>query len=534
MKKQIKTNLNNRRACDLRVFLKPRAVISVISACLVGYLIVGFGVFLFVKYQRGIAGVRYRDICLPTRWSNYRVARGEYYIIQAQALLAQGSYQEALPLLRLGLHSAPSHRRARLALAQLYLDFRRPDLARTCLQDGLHLHQSDPDYLSSYLNFLFNRQQDGRVLAICRELLPLAPAPTVRDRLLALAAATACYNSGNYDQAEDYIRIADLQHQREGRLLSLKIDWDRGYHALALLDLRAFANEHPDDPEVYAELNARLRASDQSEEARRLSVGFQIAHPMLARPRIDLLRAYLEIGERSRAAQEIDALIRDFPNDSNALLTLADYAANSGDAALATRIYDHARSHRLETAALAFLMVEAHLVGRDFATALSLTRTLLSAHPDREQSHRPLFNSLQAIAHYGLGDRESGDLFLANFLTSPTSRAENLLAIADRLLSVSATDSALRLLTKAIDADPLNQAALARLVSLELNLHRTDKIAPHLRQLLTMRRPSPDILRVALHELGSNTSSVTPDPTPLLAEIRAHLAAADSRIRIPR
>lgn len=505
-----------------------------LSILLAGYLFLGLGIFLFIKYQRHISGVSPFDIWLPSRWSNYRQLRGEHYLARGQALLRQGSYQEALQLLRLGLTSAPNNLQGRLVLAQLYSDFRRPDLAASCLHDGFSLHRNDPAYLGPYLNFLFQNQQDARVLAICRELLPLLPDATARDQLLALASATACYNLGNYDQAEDYIRIADLQKQREGRLLSIKIAWDRGYRELALLDLRSFADDQPDDPEVYAHLNARLREAGRNEEARRYSISFQIRHPALPQPRIDLLRAYLEIGERSRAAQEIDALIRDFPGDSTALLALADFAANTGDTSLANRLLLHAQTRRIDTAALSFLSIEAHLVARDFTTALALTRTFLAANPTWAQSHQPLFNSLQAVAHHGLGDRESGDLFLANFLTSTNARADNLLAIADRLLSVSATDSALRLLNKAIDADPLNQAALARLVSLELNFHRTAKLAPHLRRLLDMRRPSPDVLRVALHELGSDAFLFTSDRAPLLADIRTHLTAADNRIRVSR
>lgn len=519
---------------QFRVSRKRKLIMVLMSACLGGYLVFGLGIFLFIRYQRGITGVSCLDFWLPMRWANYHAARGRHYLVKGQSLLAQGSYQEALHLLKMGLISVPGDRQGRLALAQLYLDFRRPDLAEACLRDGLPIHRNDIAYLGPYLNFLFQRQQDARVLATCRELLPLVPDPTARDRLLALAAATACYNIGNYDQAEDYIRIADLRHHREGRLLSLKIDWERGYRELALLDLRSFAAEHSDDTEVYAQLNSRLRESGLTEEARRHSIGFQIAHPALARPRIDLLRAYLEIGGHAWAAQETDALIRDFPTDVSALLALADYAANAGDTALANRLYTHAQSHRIDTAALAFLTVEAHLVARNFTAALTHTRALLTANPDWAQHHQPVFNSLQAIAHHGLGDRESGDLFLANFLTSNTARAENLLAIADRLLAVSAIDSALRLLTKAIDADPLNQAALARLVSLELNLHRTAKLAPHLRRLLAMRRPSPDVLRVALHELGSDAFLFAPDRASLLADIHSHLTAVEARTRIPR
>ena len=213
-------------AGHFRLSKRSRYIVAILSAFVVAYALSGLGIFFFIKYQRGITGVSCWDVLLPTRWSHYRVARGEHYIKEAQHFISQNAYLEALPLLRVGLNSAPRHLQGRLILSQLYTDFDRPDLAEACLQDGLTIHRDDPLYLGPYLNFLLKRQQDSRVLAICRELLPLLPSTTPRDRLLAFTAATACYNSGNYDQAEDYLRAAELQQQRDGRLLSLRISWD--------------------------------------------------------------------------------------------------------------------------------------------------------------------------------------------------------------------------------------------------------------------------------------------------------------------
>jgi Tfp pilus assembly protein PilF len=505
--------------------------LAVIISALFGYSLLALGAFVFVRDVRGISQVHYLDLLLPNRWPKYRQTRGEHYLAEGRSRLLQGEYREAFALLGIGLKSAPADRDGRLALAQLHLDFRQPDLAEKYLEAGLPFHRQDPDYLRPYLGFLLQLQKDARVMALCRELLPLLPDSTARDRLLALAAATASYHRGNFDQAEDYIRIAQLQGHREGRLLAQKIDWERGYRDLALNDLRSLAIEFPDDGQVYAELSARLRTSDLSHEARRLSLAFSIAHPNNPRPRIELLRDYVDAGETARADHEVDALIRDFPTDSNALLALADFASNSANDALALRLYHHAQAHRLDTFPFALLAVEALVVARKHRPALELTKRLFEANPDWAKTHRPLFSSLQAITHFGLGDREAGELFLSHFNSHGQPRAENLLAIANRLLDVSAIEPALRLLARAIEADPLNQAALSRLITLELNHHRTDRLAAHLQRLLAMRRPSPDLLRVAHHRLGGDAFLFAPDRAPVLASIRAHLDADAARAR---
>ncbi|MSU24607.1 MAG: hypothetical protein EXS32_12395 [Opitutus sp.] len=259
------------------------------------------------------------------------------------------------------------------------------------------------------------------------------------------------------------------------------------------------------------------------DEARRLSLAFQIAHPTLPGPRIELLHAYLDAGERDRADREADALIRDFPADPLALLALANFAANTANPTLARRLTDHAKALRLPWEAHAILAVEALVVARDFSGALDAVRDLLRENPTWATSYTALLNSLQAIAHYGRGDSETGHLFLLKFLQPSDLRAENLLAIARRLTEVEAGEEARQTLERASAADPLNQAALTRLVELDLNLNRLDELPVHLRRLVAMRRPSADVLRVAQHKLGSDHFLFSADRTATLEAVRLAL-----------
>src|SRR5687767_11997907 len=123
---------------------------------------------------------------------------------------------------------------------------------RRTLLEGLPYHGADPVYLQRLLTFLLEQQEDDHVVNLARARLARLPADCDAARLLALAAATASYFRGNYDQAEDFLRgVPRLAESRDGRLLVAKIEKERGYHELALLQMRQLAAEIPLDVEIH-------------------------------------------------------------------------------------------------------------------------------------------------------------------------------------------------------------------------------------------------------------------------------------------
>lgn len=502
----------------------PRVIAALTAVMGMLYLGLAGAAFCFVRYKQDVTAVRLVDFLLPSHWSRIRVARGDHYIATAHRLLGSGRPSSILPIVRLGVAHSPANPAGRLLLAQLYLESSRPELARQTLVDGLTFHHENPSYLRPVFSFLFQRQDDAEVIALCRKYLPPHPAGTERDRLLSIAAATACYFRGNYDTAEDYIRAQPtLEASRDARLLTAKMDWERGYPELALLRFRELAANHPTDAELHAELATHLDRAGLHDEVRRAALAFQIAHPALPGPRLELIRAYHRTGDQARAQQEIEAFARDFAGDSNALLALADFAANTGNAPLARRLAEHARTRSFPSEPHAILAIEALVVAREYRNALDSARELLRVHPDWTARFGPVLTSLQAIAHFGLGDTDSASLLLTSYLNQSSLRAENLLAIAQRLVDVDAAESARQTLLRATAADPLNQAALARLVELDLNLNRIDELPAHLTRLLAMRKPSPDILRVAQHKLGSDLFLFSTERPAVLESVRLAL-----------
>lgn len=508
---------------QVQIYWKRFALFTVIFG-LLGWIGTASAAYFFVKYNRGFTDVRFTDMLfLPARWDNYEISRGDFLIAKAQADLKNQNYREAFDGLRLGLIKSPANKEGRLLLAQFYARWKRPDLSRTTLLDGFTYHKEDSEYLKTLFAFLLQQQEDKQVLKFYQELLGNNKALTPRNQLVALAAASACYFRGNFDEAETILRRYQVDSSRDGRLLLARINWDRGAKDLALDQLKKLANERPDDGEIYALTITYLRDLGRDNEARRESFVRTLANPRNARARIDLLYAYQKEGEIALLSSNIEEIYRDFSNDLSALLALADFAANTGNTQLARRIYDHTKANNLNWEGAALMTVEACIVAKQYQSALELVRDLLKENPEWGKRFYAVFNGLQSIAHYGLGDAEAGQLFLNNFLKQDNVRADNLIAVSQRLISVGAKAQARKVLDQAMQADALNQAALTRLVQLDLELNNTAPLAANVRKLLTMRKPSQAVLRAAFAELSSDQFLFSPERTGLLQDLRAAL-----------
>lgn len=513
---------------QIQIFWKQFAAFVVIMG-LLGWLGTASAAYLFVKYRRGFTDVQFSHmLLLPAKWDEYEMARGDFLIKNALQDMKDQKFREAFYGLRLGLIKSPANKEARLLLAQFYGLWKRPDLTRITLLDGFAYHKNDNDYLKTLFSFLLQQQDDQQVLAYYKELLADDDAVTPRNQLVALAAASSCYFRGNYDQAESILHRYKLEPSRDGRLLTVRINWDRGARDLALDRLRELNAEFPNDEEIYAQTIAYLREAGRDDEARRESFLRALANPRNARARIDELYALHKEGDEASVKSTADSIFNDFSTDSNALLALADFAANSGNPALARRIYDHAKANDLNWEGAALMTVEANIVAKKYQTSLELVRELLKENPEWGKRFYSVFNGLQAIANYGLGDADAAQLFLNNFLTQSNVRAENLVAVSKRLLSVGARSQARQVLEQAVKSDALNQAALTNLVQLDLDLNNTAPLAGNVRKLLTMRRPSQDVLRTAYRKLGSDLFLFAPGRGTLLTDLRDAIGGTDT------
>ncbi len=186
------------------------------------------------------------------------------------------------------------------------------------------------------------------------------------------------------------------------------------------------------------------------------------------------------------------------------MLILGDFAANTGHPEIATQVFAQAQALDQPLQGPALMLVESEIVAGNYEEAVARTRGFIKTYPNWETQFAPVFNGLQAIAHFALGDRESAGLYLNSFLNLKSVRSENLVAVANRLASVHAKVEARRVLDHAVKTDPLNQAALARLIEFGLNESTSPALSANLRRLLTMRRPSPVLMEKAYRRLGQD------------------------------
>lgn len=501
-----------------------QALASLVLLAFLAWFGAAAAAYLVVKYRLGFPDVQFTHMLFyPTQQDEYRAARGDFLIALGQKQYKEEKFREAFYNLRVGSTFSPGNRDGRMLLSQFYLAAQRPDLAHHTLVEGLDSNRGDREYLQTLFSFLLQRQADDEVIALSRGLLDdFAEGATLdeRGRLVAMAYATAQFFRGNYDAAEDTMRQYRLLDTPDGQLLALRIEWDRGEREIALRRLQGLTEQYPDNEQVYAQYAAYLREAGRDDDLRRLCVLRQLSFPDRPRPRIDLLYVYDKTGDDASVQGGVEELFRDFPKNGDVLVALADFAANTGRPALARRIYEYCKENNLAWEGPALMTVEAHVVAKEFQEAIDACRQMIKDNPDWGKRYYSVFNGLQAIANYGLGDTEAAQLFLNNFLDHAGVRADNLVAVSNRLMSVGARDQARQVLHRAVQSDPLNQTALVGLIKLDLELGQADTLAASLRALLTMRKPPRAVLENAYAKLASDRYLFAPGRGPLLDELR--------------
>jgi tetratricopeptide (TPR) repeat protein len=490
-------------------------------------------VFAFVRYHSGVIKTKWTDAVVPTHWNRLRTAQGDYRIDQAFEFARRGETNQALMYARNGLAHSPHHRAGRLLVAQLLLSVGRSDDAQFTLIQGLPLHAEDPVFLRAFFSFMLQRQEDAILVTFAREQLSKRPPASESSRLIALAAAHACFFRGNYDSADDFLHLVPgLATTSEARLLAAKIEFERGYRALGILLLRFLASEYPHDLNIQGELLTCLRQEGLNLLARRSALSFEIAHPGSALARIELIRSYSEDRNLAAVTREVEAVLRDFCADDWAMVALANFATESGNPILSQQICAHVIAHRMPSVPFELSVAESLIVAGNYRAALNALETFSSQNIGDTARYEPLFESLRAVSYTGLGESDTARLHLGRLLQRPLLRADHLLRLAERLDVLDASEAAREVLARAVTADPLNQAALTHLIEHDLNLNRIDALPASLLRLTQMRRPSPDVLRVANHKLGSDRFLFCAEREAALGAVRIALARADSESRV--
>lgn len=505
----------------------PQLCVALCLLAALAWVSLAGAAYLFVKYRRGFTEVKFSHMLFfPTQKEAYREARGDFLIQLAKNQLPEKKYQEALLNIRVGSSLSPKNRDGRLLLSQIYVLAERADLAQKNLVEGLRHHADDEEYLQTVFTFLLQRQADAEILKITDELLAAAgpePKQTHQLWLTIMARATAHFFRGNYDAAELGLNSLWTKESIDNQILMSRINWERGDQAAALDRLALLTEQHPDNEAVYAQYASFLRKAGRNDELRRLAFLRQISFPDRPRPRIDLLYIHDLDDDEFSVQTIVEDVFKDFPADAGVMLAMSEFAANTGRPELARRVYRHCKANSMPWDSSALTIVEAYVVAERYQDALAATTELQQENPEWGKQNAPTFNGIQAIAQFGLADVEAAQLFLSNFLNQSTVRAESLVAVSNRLLSIGARSQARQVLAHAVRKDPLNQIALSELIRLDLEAGNAEQAAANLPALMAMRKPPLDLLDTGYLRLSSDQFVLTPGRTRLLDELQTAL-----------
>ncbi|WP_041745107.1 tetratricopeptide repeat protein [Coraliomargarita akajimensis] len=491
-----------------------------------GWISVSTLLYFHFKYRKDFDTVTYTNmLMLPLRLNEHRTEMGNYHVEKGMKYLKEGNARDGIRLLRLGVARAKDNMEGRLAVAEIFeLWLRRPDKASEMLLGGMEYGgNEDPDYLKRTLSLLLRHQMDKQIQELADNYLPDEPEITQLNQIIAFGAANANYLRGNYDRADDYLIGYKLLDTPEGILLSANISWDRGNQYAATTKLEQSLNKFPNAESILMQLSRYHREMGDLDQARRYAILRNVAAPMSAAPRLELLYIYNLSGDEEREQRETKRMLKQFRKDVTALQSLANFAADTGNIELARRTYEEALENEFPIDSFALLLIEAHLVDADYAGAISFAEELIKEKPDWLNQRKPIFESLRAVASFGINRPDLGEIYLQAFLDGSNVQPASFLAVARRFNNIERPQQARKVLMAAYQLEPSNQKVLSELIRVELSLGNTENLNQLLTRFLQMRRPEMNLLAEAYRKLGSDRFIFTPDRETLLLELNSIL-----------
>ena len=504
-----------------------RLIGTFVLLAVLGWFTLAGALYFHFKYNKEFDQVSYTKMLtlLPFGLETHRVEMGNYHIERGLSEIKEGNYRDALRLIRIGVARSPANLEGRRVLAEFYeIALKRHDIAVDQLLQGIELGGiQDGEYLKATLRVLLRYQMDKDIQNLANKYLPEEPELTDINRTLAFGAANANYLRGNYDLAEDYIIDYKLLESLEGVLLSAQISWDRGSKIAAMTKMEYSIEKFPNSEPLLMQLSRYHRELGEIEEARRYAILRNVSDPLSVAPRLELLYIYNKSEDFEREQLETQRMLQQFRNDEPALQSLANFAADTGNIELARRTYEEALENEFVIDAFALLLIEAHLVDKDYQGALDFSEELIKERPDWLTQRWAIFSSLRAVASYGINRPDLGEIYLQDFIDDASNQAQTYIAVSRRFTEIDRVQQARTVLTHAYQKAPTNQKILSELIRSELSLGNTENLSRLLSRYLQMRRPQIELLTEAYNKLGSDRFIFTPDRQSLLLQLNAIL-----------
>ncbi len=522
-----------------------RLVGIVLVAVLAFWMTAALGLYFWFKLGRGFQDEQFSDMLflwVPSRYQAHEHKLGEYYLRMGDLHLENKRIEQAFNAFRLGVMKAPDSLHGREMLADFDYVYFRNDLARSLvvLEEGLPFAiGTNRDYVNNYLLRLQQGHFPDKMIEICHKYLDGPDAGKCRADvrvLFALNLAQVYIDQGRFDDAETVIDNFHLDQTLDGTMLTSRLLWERGRLRDAVAYLEKAQERFGHNDYVFGLLSRYYRDLGDMDKSREYILQRELNNPSNAMPRIEMLYILMKTGDPS-VASKVDTLIAQFHSDHSAMTVLDNFAMDQGDANLALRLYQIAQDESaaqikagqqptFDVASYALVIAQAYLAKNDYQSALKFLDNLDDEKPHWLEPNRIQFDSLRALADYGLGQPQETDLYLTKLIKSDNTRPDTLIAVANRFLTHGATEQAQTLFQAAYHLDPHNQAALAQLILTDLQLGNSEHMNENLTKLLQTRRPPLELIYDAERALGSDRFIFVPDREHLLAELDLYLQGA--------
>ncbi len=518
---------HNSEGRRIRIFWRRLFLWVTVLLCMTWLGVTG-GLYFYIKYARDYGTLEYTNLLFyPWKKDVYRRARCEFLLKKGKEQLNERKYLEGFYNIRLGLSVVPEDTEAREQIAQFYIAIGRDDAAEQTFSDGLQYNASNIGFLRKYFEFLFSRQKDERVIEITQHLLASEARNTLAWHVLTIAQASADFYLGRYKIAEKLLFLNNTMGTRGGSILTAQVMWAQGKKTEALALLSDLSDRFPGDPEVYVVRVGYFREVGNMTAIRSLAVLRQLEKPDDPSGYLDELSTLDPSNETVRRAGTLSELFSRFSNDGAAMNGLASIGAYKGQIDLAWRAYRQCKVQDLPCMGSAISYIEAHLVAKLYADAIAATQKIVAENQDWVKTNGTQLDALRSVANYALGDKALSELQLQNYLNDKNTSRTNLVAFAEHMVRVGALGQARLILLTAIKTDSLNQAALTRLVELDLEQMDTPSLVANTDRLLVMRKPDPAFLRKIRDTLQSDRY-IFEGNGAMLQKINARLAQYES------
>lgn len=490
-----------------------------------GWILGVTAVWCFVHFKTGIPGASFSDLLLPHRWTSYRAAIGDHRHRNGRDLLASGNYAQALSALSSAVRLSPANVGARADLAQVLEASHRHNEAATVLLGGLSHRPKDPAYLVLTLRFLRSVHRSDDIARITAEIRRTEPFGSVVALAAAPFAAECAYRNFDYRLANAILNQPGLTESPLRTEILARIEWDQGFHDLALARLqREFTAEGEGESSVFTLLSVYLRESDRLAELKQLHLVNLARNPASFGPRIRLLQVHDELNDSRSVDADCRRYLTLFRHDSAALLALGDFAAATGRPDLVGRVMAVAPDEPVASASYPAFLAEAQLRVGAYEETIDTAGMVKGDNSDPAGPPPPVLDGLRAIAWFGQNRPAEGNAALARFLSHTSIPLASLLNLSAHLTSRGFHAAARNVLNHACLIHPRDPLPADALVRLDLATEATEHLVADTSLLLRHGNYRVQTLRKAAVEIQSDRFLFDPEQPALLRALNQKLA----------